>query len=79
MESPRITVTSLGFLLLLTTDLFPLLSPFPFDKSLFDLPDFLSMFGVAVFSCNDVVSFLVQDCFCKSMSRSVVENQKYFL
>ena len=44
-----------------------LLLPFLFDKSLFGLSDFLSLFGVGMFSRNDVVSFLSHNCSCKSM------------
>ena len=52
--------------ILFTTD-FPLLWLFCFDKSLFGLSNFLSLFGVAVLSCNDVEFFLGHDCSSRCM------------
>ena len=85
MESPRITVTSLDFLnffyfisFLLLIFLLPLL--LLFDISLFGLSGFLSFLGVAMFSRNDLVSFLVHDCSCKSMVKeSGCKSEKFSL
>ena len=83
MESPRITVTSLDFLNFLSFIsflllVFLLLLIFLFDKSFFGLSDFLSLLSVAVFSHNNVVSFLVHDCSLSLWSSRVVANQEHF-
>ena len=68
MDSPRITVTSLGCLHFLSFTTFLLLFVlllllFFLAKSLFVTSDFLPVLGVALLLCNSVLSFLGHDWF----------------
>ena len=74
MDSPRITVTSLGCLNFLSFTTFLLLFVlllllFFLAKSLFVTSDFLPVLGVALLSCNSVLSFLGHDWFFFSVYR----------